>query len=421
MKQLGCSLALALASLCGTSALVCAEDPGSWVKVAEWKADFPPEDPVWAKLYPPCLAISPQGDLVALSAPGGRDVEVHEIRTGKRTVILKGHVAAKGAVAGDYAGAIGRLCFSADGQWVFGMQAFSPRDPSSNWFDKLGCINLWKVDGSEHRMVPIGSDAKDPQYGLLQDLAASPKGTAFAVLSVDSVLVGDLKDPSHSHNLMLGALVGSPSGDMGYFPVRAVFSPDGSKLVVGFNRPARDPDSHQFTPRPARLAVWDLNREAAIPKLTSSPFVGTRLFSRIDELAFSPDGDQVLVTGDGAWIWNLAGSKTTALEIPTPYEATFAAGFSGDGSRVVLAGLGTQPFRGAKTGKWPDPLPDPVQKAKQEARLVTFELSSRKATTLAMRPGLRAASWNSAKGFMAWTNRKGAVSIESPSGTPSKP
>jgi hypothetical protein len=378
-----------------------------------WKVEVPAEDPLWGRHFRPAIAFASRRDFVAFAPPGKPDVWLLDAATGKRIRTLPGHRPPKGAIAGDPAGAMVKLSFSCDGVWLAGFQTFSSIDYATNQFQKLGCVNLWKTDGSSHEMIPLNRDQPQPLYDVVQDVEFGPSGTQLAIASWGKTLVGDALAPDELKSLPLGALVRAAVRQEAYVPVRLAFSADGVHLAIGLNRAPRDFVEQRFAPRPARVTLWDLSQDVPAPRLGSSPLIGKRLFYRIDALAVSPDGKRILVAGPGAWIWEPDQSESTrVLDVPAPYEATLAAGFDAQG-RVALLGLGTEPFRfrsGDPTA-FPDPMPEPLTNPLWETRLLVFDAATGKAQS-APRTGARAAGWDCARAHLARVTRGGEVWIE---------
>ncbi|MGW8983076.1 caspase, EACC1-associated type [Streptomyces parvus] len=322
------------------------------------------------------LAFSPNGHLLAGS--DGRKIKVIDVRSPRNPAVLDEHTAHTDLVSSlDFSPDSRRLISTGWDSKVTVWDLSNPRDATeeSTLNGHYGYIDTarFRADGRSLISVSNGEvihwDLADLNQPLLlkalrngDQLALTPDGGTLAVARGAEIDLWDLADPVEPRQLAAvtnpvkdryktvdgGSIIGTGDvlADIG-------FSPDGA-LLAAMNHDRRitlwdvsDPTrpritntlrgaegalgpSLAFAPDRPLLAVNDLKKvriwdvsDPTRPRLTASHAVRiTR------DISFSPDGDRLLLAGQGLTVWNLRSGKTTLLSGGHLYKGGARAAFS---------------------------------------------------------------------------------------------
>ena len=242
----------------------------------------------------PALAIAPGGNQIAVAGGGG--IHIYDLPTLRLRQI--------------YPGRYWRVAWSADGQWIAGVDlenireirlwhvpthrhvrslfghtgivyrlAWSPTGQlaSSGYWSDLG-VRIWDIDSGEHRQL------KEKEF--IENLDWSPDGRRLACTGLSKVLVLDTQAGEATRELLTGSTAG------------CAWSPDGRWLAVGSH--TNDGAVHLYNTSTWEPTSWTANQ------------------SHVTDLAWSADSMKIASCSQDTWgdIWTLAGKHLHRLERP---------------------------------------------------------------------------------------------------------
>jgi WD40 repeat protein len=273
---------------------------GSWDKVVSvWDAHTGQESLTLRghSNWVTSVAFSPDGKRI-VSGSWDKTVKVWDAHTGQETLTLRGHTDKVTSVA-----------FSPDGTRI----ASASRD---------GTVKVWDTQTGQELLTLKG------HTGYVTSVAFSPDGKHIASGSVDqTVKVWDAQ--TGQEVLTLKGHTGAVSS--------VAFSPDGRRIASGDQ--IYDQNVPHGPPRWGEVKVWDVH--------TGQELLTLKGHTRIDSVAFSPDGRRIASGGGGInfadgeiWdelkVWD-AQTGQEALSLKGHNGFVWSVAFSPDGKRIASA------------------------------------------------------------------------------------
>lgn len=204
--------------------------------------------------------------------------------------------------------------------------------------DEGGSGRLWDTE-TQTLLAALGD--------LNDEVVFSPDGTALATSAADDNAVS-------IWNARTGTLTAASPAHPDDTPLPMAFSPDGSRLVVGFEA----------------TELWDARAGTVLRTITDDVDIANR------EQIFSPDSTRLVTAAEGAIrLWDARSANPLASFASDPDSQTPTAEFSPDSTRLVLFGDGdTTRLVDARTGSTVAALPADagnVEFTHDSARLAT--------------------------------------------------